>query len=182
MVYERVFPWNLVWVTEPAAREAMKTRLKECFGSDDVQFQRGVSPLSDAAHFPYAQHALLVNALFDQDNEPSQAVMDGIDVAACFEDGVVSSEGLRKYTWNYDTTSNEFGILPTGLQVDSVTFDTTCADSGCWVIDVTYTTGGGGAFNSFYLPHAVGSDTASYDFVYDDNTLNSYQPKNFPCR
>eukprot|EP00286_Rhodomonas_abbreviata_P015946 CAMPEP_0181316446 /NCGR_PEP_ID=MMETSP1101-20121128/15899_1 /TAXON_ID=46948 /ORGANISM="Rhodomonas abbreviata, Strain Caron Lab Isolate" /LENGTH=358 /DNA_ID=CAMNT_0023423693 /DNA_START=105 /DNA_END=1178 /DNA_ORIENTATION=- len=63
------------------------------------------------------------------------------------------SYGSRIYTWNAGTSSGEARVLPTGLTLDSVAYASTCTDSpagaaGCWVIGVTYTTGGDEAFNA----------------------------------
>eukprot|EP00961_Rhodomonas_salina_P226583 3063711-Rhodomonas_salina.1 len=73
------------------------------------------------------------------------------------------------------------------MEVVGVQFEPSCAQTGCWAIDVVYTTGTsdavpGAAFNSFYFPYAVGSDTLSYDYDYDDNgILSTLEPANFPC-
>jgi len=180
VVFEGLSPYALGWLSEPAARESTTERFKECFGSDAVQFQRGVAPFSDRNHFPYAAHSLLVNALFL--DEPSDADVESLNPQPCFPEGILSATSVRKYRWVYQTTDAAEEALPTGMTVDSVRFETACADSGCWVIQVTYTTGGPGAFNSFYLPNAVGDDKLSYDFTYDSNVMNTFQPRNFPCR
>eukprot|EP00961_Rhodomonas_salina_P101647 1367359-Rhodomonas_salina.3 len=181
-VYENVEAVKLAWLSDPALVEAHVTHFKSCFGSNAVHFQRGVAPFSDAMHFPYAAHSLMVNALFD--NEPNESEMEdhAAKAQSCFPYGEVGSTGTRLYTWVYGTTAREQQAPPTGLTIDAVSFETSGCETGCWVIDVTYTTGGKDAFNSFYLPNAVGDDTASYDFDYDENTDNTFLPKNFPCR
>jgi hypothetical protein len=50
------------WLVEPAAQRLHMNNFKECFGADAVQFQRGVAPFSDSAHFPYAAHYILVSS------------------------------------------------------------------------------------------------------------------------
>lgn len=91
-------------------------------------------------------------------------------------DALVTEE-INAYAW-----SNVDGkILPTGMEVDNVFFETSCEESGCWVVDVTFTVGENG-FNAFFLPDSSGSDTLSYDPVYSSDVLSTYEPRNFPCR
>eukprot|EP00961_Rhodomonas_salina_P226600 3063993-Rhodomonas_salina.1 len=44
------------------------------------------------------------------------------------------------------------------MELDAVLFEPACAETGCWVIDVTYTAGSSEyqleTFNSFFLPYA----------------------------
>lgn len=108
------------------------------------------------------------------------------------EDNVI---GPNVYTWTAGTTSDALQIEATGMNVDSVSFDTACEETGCWVIDVTFTLGRN-AFNVLYMPHAVGDDEAATDFDYTDDMLqdwsaprynyqkspsSTYVASNFPC-
>eukprot|EP00961_Rhodomonas_salina_P062418 837634-Rhodomonas_salina.1 len=45
------------------------------------------------------------------------------------------------YRWVLPTTDAPMEIPPTGLEVESVHFEPSCAESGCWVIKGTMTTG-----------------------------------------
>jgi len=95
----------------------------------------------------------------------------------------------RVYRWVAPTSSAEMQIAPTGMSVERVYFQANCGDAGCWVVDVIYTTGID-TFNTFFLPHAVGDETASGDFDYDKNmteqwettALETFLPVNHPCR
>lgn len=95
--------------------------------------------------------------------------------------------GARVYTYNAGTTAGPVAVMPTGMEVLGVQFEPACAETGCWAINVAYTTGTSDAvqvetFNSFYLPYAVGSDSLSYDYNYADNDIMStFAPANFPC-
>jgi len=94
----------------------------------------------------------------------------------------------RVYRWVLPTTSEPIEIPPSGMEVSSVEFSTSCAQSGCWVIKGTMTTGSAfnsdGAFNTFFLPKAVSpgapSGDISYDYPYTDE-LWTFQPANHPC-
>ena len=114
--------------------------------------------------------------------KPSDADVAEISdkAAICLPCGIPTE--ARRYKWTYGTTAEPLTALPTGLTLDSVTWEETCSESGCWVLDVTYTTGGPECFNSFYLPRAVGNDQISYDFPYSNDVRNSFEPRNFPCR
>lgn len=89
----------------------------------------------------------------------------------------------RAYAWTTGTTDDPLTIMPTGLEVDKVYFKRACLSAGCWVVDLTYTTGEDN-WNVFYLPRSNNSDTLSYDFDYDANLpdfANTFFPVNFPC-
>jgi hypothetical protein len=59
----------------------------------------------------------------------------------------------RVYRWQAESTSKPISVDATGMTVDSVVFQKDCKLTGCWVIDVTYTTGKQNqVFNTFYLP------------------------------
>eukprot|EP00286_Rhodomonas_abbreviata_P024878 CAMPEP_0181303972 /NCGR_PEP_ID=MMETSP1101-20121128/8872_1 /TAXON_ID=46948 /ORGANISM="Rhodomonas abbreviata, Strain Caron Lab Isolate" /LENGTH=1212 /DNA_ID=CAMNT_0023409639 /DNA_START=371 /DNA_END=4009 /DNA_ORIENTATION=- len=111
------------------------------------------------------------------------------------------SWGPRVYSWVAQTTSNPLQIMPTGLDVDGVYFKSNCMSAGCWVVDVTYTTGQDN-WNVFYIPKTddeTGAgpfyDALSFDHNYDsldDNSkfpwsyygatpYSTYLPSNFPC-
>mmetsp|Transcript_3764 Transcript_3764/g.5558 ORF Transcript_3764/g.5558 Transcript_3764/m.5558 type:complete len:334 (+) Transcript_3764:1316-2317(+) len=64
----------------------------------------------------------------------------------------------RVYACNYGTTATPLPILPAGMELDAVLLEPACAETGCWVIDVTYTAGSLEyqleTFNSFFLPYA----------------------------
>eukprot|EP00961_Rhodomonas_salina_P297346 3937147-Rhodomonas_salina.1 len=63
------------------------------------------------------------------------------------------------------SSSDPYEVRPSGFTVESVRFNPSCLQSGCWVVEVVYTIGTDD-FNAFYLPEAVGSDQLSYDFDY----------------
>jgi len=94
----------------------------------------------------------------------------------------------RIYRWVAPTTSAALDIKPTGMTVESVFFEPSCEESGCWVVDVIVTTGEDN-FNTFYLPEAVGNDATSYDFDYTvldtiwttKSPARTFLPVNFPC-
>lgn len=141
---------------------------------------------------------LTVNALFGTKADA--------DTALAFFEAVIAAEatnvftpavplaaaaitgGPGVYTFLSKTSSAEFQILPTGMNVQSVSFNTNCMETGCWVIDLIYTTGEDN-FNVFYIPEAVGNDTLSVDFDYSTpdavwtgmSPLDTFQPRNFPC-
>eukprot|EP00961_Rhodomonas_salina_P082943 1114779-Rhodomonas_salina.2 len=95
--------------------------------------------------------------------------------------GQLSTEP-RAYEHVTGTTKDPLLILPTGLTVEDVFFRPACLSSGCWVIDVVYTTGGEDNSNVFYVPRSDNSDTLSYDASYaGSTTLATYTPSNFPC-
>eukprot|EP00287_Rhodomonas_sp_CCMP768_P025242 CAMPEP_0202852928 /NCGR_PEP_ID=MMETSP1389-20130828/90220_1 /ASSEMBLY_ACC=CAM_ASM_000865 /TAXON_ID=302021 /ORGANISM="Rhodomonas sp., Strain CCMP768" /LENGTH=604 /DNA_ID=CAMNT_0049531463 /DNA_START=38 /DNA_END=1850 /DNA_ORIENTATION=- len=98
------------------------------------------------------------------------------------------------YRWVLGTTSAPIQVPPTGLTLDTVTFSTSCAQSGCWVLTGTLTTGHNvhenTAFNTFYLPSTNTSDALSYDYDYvtggssGDDTVPvewTFSPVNHPC-
>jgi len=105
--------------------------------------------------------------------------------------------GPEVYTWVAGTTSDETRVRTTGMEVTSVFFDTTCEQSGCWVVDVTYTVGDD-SFNVFYLPRSANPslplvDTLAYDYdystvpgvfpwtLYAKSPESTFSPSNFPC-
>eukprot|EP00961_Rhodomonas_salina_P165464 2229290-Rhodomonas_salina.3 len=97
-----------------------------------------------------------------------------------YREGRLSVEP-REYVWNTGTSSDPIPIAATGMQVDRVYFNPACKSSGCWVIDVTYTTGEDN-FNVFYLPKSDNEDDLSFDFDYSGTALDqTYFPRNFPC-
>eukprot|EP00961_Rhodomonas_salina_P247273 3340854-Rhodomonas_salina.1 len=133
VVYEDIDGSDLDWLYCPAERQLKYDALKACANADAVQFQRGVFPFSDANHFPYQTNALLVNFLFE--SEPSASAVENFDAAACFPAGTIGDTGKRLYTWVYGVTDKAQSILPTGLTLNGVSFQTNCSNSGCWVLD-----------------------------------------------
>jgi len=71
------------------------------------------------------------------------------------------------YAWTLPTTGAPHAVPPTGMNVDSVHFEPSCAESGCWVIKGVVTTGEAfnsfGAFNTFFLPQT----NIKFSDVYD---------------
>eukprot|EP00286_Rhodomonas_abbreviata_P027165 CAMPEP_0181304788 /NCGR_PEP_ID=MMETSP1101-20121128/9353_1 /TAXON_ID=46948 /ORGANISM="Rhodomonas abbreviata, Strain Caron Lab Isolate" /LENGTH=1307 /DNA_ID=CAMNT_0023410601 /DNA_START=14 /DNA_END=3937 /DNA_ORIENTATION=- len=143
---------------------------------------------AEAVVVDFASGTLEVNQLYSKDatlpdvSTPPTAVTVGGTTCQPW------SYGSRIYTWNAGTSSGEARVLPTGLTLDSVAYASTCTDSpagaaGCWVIGVTYTTGGDEAFNAFYFPHMVGNDALSYNFNYAAlSNYGSFDPVNFPIQ
>jgi len=104
----------------------------------------------------------------------------------------------RVYAWTAATTDAPLAIKPTGMNIDSVSFSSDCsvsakaiADSGCWVVEISYSTGEDN-FNTFFLPNAVGDEELSVDFdysttnavpwsVWDKPASDTFFPSNFPC-
>eukprot|EP00961_Rhodomonas_salina_P256437 3465532-Rhodomonas_salina.1 len=93
------------------------------------------------------------------------------------------------YTWRTPTTSEPLAIPPTDLEVSSVHFKSDCAETGCWVIKGTLTTGeafnGNGALNTFFLPQANISGVhpqgdISYDYDYGAVEW-TFSTANNPC-
>ena len=70
-------------------------------------------------------------------------------------DVVILGPNVYKYTAR--TTSDVIISDASGMEVESVKFETNCLSTGCWVIDVIYTTGGNDNFNAFYLPKTANS-------------------------
>eukprot|EP00961_Rhodomonas_salina_P296368 3936287-Rhodomonas_salina.1 len=73
------------------------------------------------------------------------------------------------------------------MTVQTVYFEPSCAQSGCWVVNILFTIGEDN-FNTFFLPRAIGDDALSYDFDYDvtdatwgQSPADTFQPANFPC-
>eukprot|EP00286_Rhodomonas_abbreviata_P019716 CAMPEP_0181309238 /NCGR_PEP_ID=MMETSP1101-20121128/11908_1 /TAXON_ID=46948 /ORGANISM="Rhodomonas abbreviata, Strain Caron Lab Isolate" /LENGTH=1439 /DNA_ID=CAMNT_0023415711 /DNA_START=17 /DNA_END=4336 /DNA_ORIENTATION=+ len=91
--------------------------------------------------------------------------------------------GPKVYRWSNDPLQ----INPTGLSVDRVYFETSCLNTGCWKVDVTYTAGIDN-FMVFYLPKTDGDDTLSYDQPYDEvdgdwtiSPEDTFEPAKHPC-
>mmetsp|Transcript_47566 Transcript_47566/g.97251 ORF Transcript_47566/g.97251 Transcript_47566/m.97251 type:complete len:1470 (+) Transcript_47566:139-4548(+) len=140
---------------------------------------------------------LTINAIFEDKQEASDA-RDALDQsylgAQVF--GVTIAESMvpvepRVYRWVARTSDAAIQIAPVGMTVDSAYFLPDCdeGESGCWVVDITYTTGEDN-FNTFYIPHAEGDDALSVDFDYSvvQNDVwgvapeDTFFPANFPCR
>mmetsp|Transcript_15046 Transcript_15046/g.30313 ORF Transcript_15046/g.30313 Transcript_15046/m.30313 type:complete len:1145 (+) Transcript_15046:57-3491(+) len=124
-------------------------------------------------------------------------------VNCIYEDETAANDALSWYSgfspvgvyrWVLATTSAPIEVPPTGLTLDTVTFSTSCAESGCWVLTGTLTTGHNvhrnTAFNTFYLPSTNTSDALSYDYDYvtggssGDDTVPvewTFSPVNHPC-
>jgi len=157
--------------------------------------------LNSCDHIYYQWHGydLAVNVLF----RGTAAGKAGADLAASnfnaaapaaarrdtvsYPPAVDPSVGARVYQWTAGTTGDGTRIPPSGMELLSVSFEPACAKTGCWVLDLAYTTGSSDTkletFNSFFLPYAVGSDTLSYDYDYDfSGILDTFQPANFPCQ
>merc|ERR1711966_429266 len=101
-------------------------------------------------------------------------------------------EGESCYAWNVGTTSAALQSAPSGLELISVDFVTTCASSACWQIKAQLTTGYSDVvkagvkrgFNSLYVPRAAvpGSFSYSYDYGYSSVVQDTFEPSNFPCK
>lgn len=97
-------------------------------------------------------------------------------------------DGPDVYSWVGQSTSDPLKVKPSGFEIDSISFDIDCLNSGCWVVDVTYTTGTDD-FNAFYLPEADGNDAFSYDFDYStpditwttQSPADTFFPNTHPC-
>jgi len=93
------------------------------------------------------------------------------------------------YSWTLPTTGEALQIPPTGMTVNSVQFETSCAETGCWVIRGVMTTGEAfntnGAFNTFYLPEASIVDvspTGDLSYDYDYSAVEwTFQNSLHPC-
>eukprot|EP00961_Rhodomonas_salina_P286807 3875730-Rhodomonas_salina.1 len=123
-----------------------------------------------------------LNALFSPD-EPGQiaagearARLAGADFLSAVNTELGSSfetaEESTVYRWVTGTTSDELTIAASGFEVEFVVFDPTCGTTGCWVIDIVYTTGAEDAVNVIYLPRNEVDET-----MYE----GTYLPANFPC-
>jgi len=155
-------------------------------------------------------YQLTVNAIFSDQSSASAA---RVSMEAALQSGLVELFGTavshdvegswtvdagvlvwgpREYRWVAKTTSAELQIMATGLNVVAVYFKPDCEETGCWVVDVTYTTGEDN-FNIMYIPNAVGDDSLSFDFDYaavpsaapwstwSKAPASTFQASNFPC-
>eukprot|EP00961_Rhodomonas_salina_P068773 923474-Rhodomonas_salina.1 len=140
---------------------------------------------------PYGSQVTF-NALF-VDQEAAEAALQALDIVnmnwAYFgPDFVGVVDGPDVYAWTGQSTSDPLNIAPSGMVVDSVHFQASCLNSGCWVVDVTYTAGSEDSVNSFFLPKAVGDDSLSYDFSYTaqngdwgQSAQDTFSPNTHPC-
>jgi len=153
----------------------------------------------DHMHYAPTEGGLGVNVLF-RASEAGHAAAEAAAVAlnAALDTpapqrraGAVPPEvdprlGARVYRWTMGSAGSPVAVLPSGMEVEGVHFKADCAESGCWVLHLTYTTGSSDArletFNTFFLPYAVGSDALSHDYTYSARVLDTFQPANFPCR
>eukprot|EP00961_Rhodomonas_salina_P074980 1006748-Rhodomonas_salina.1 len=62
--------------------------------------------------------------------------------------------GPQKYAFYLPTTSAYLQVGPSGLEVTDVFFESNCLDSGCWVVDITYSVGSPENMNVLYIPIA----------------------------
>merc|ERR1711966_57249 len=83
---------------------------------------------------------------------------NGFNVLHQIFDACPGNEGETCYAWNVGTTSAALQSAPSGLELISVDFVTTCASSACWQIEAQLTTG--------------------YSAVVE----GTFDPKNFPCK
>jgi hypothetical protein len=83
----------------------------------------------------------------------------------------ISTSFFQVYTHSLATTEMPLEVKPVGLEIDAISFDHSCGNSGCWVFDVTYGIGQDN-WNVFYLPRAENPDhaTSSTDFDYSTIT------------
>eukprot|EP00961_Rhodomonas_salina_P187668 2532763-Rhodomonas_salina.1 len=129
---------------------------------------------------------LTLNALFYTAEEAADTLeaLTSPDAVAL---GGTIVDGPEVYRWVAQSTSDPVAIRPTGLTVDSVYFEPTCKQTGCWVVGVTYSKGSDN-FNVFYLPRAEGRDDLSFDPDYSTvvpewglSPASTFSPANFPC-
>eukprot|EP00286_Rhodomonas_abbreviata_P022713 CAMPEP_0181307398 /NCGR_PEP_ID=MMETSP1101-20121128/10856_1 /TAXON_ID=46948 /ORGANISM="Rhodomonas abbreviata, Strain Caron Lab Isolate" /LENGTH=1245 /DNA_ID=CAMNT_0023413607 /DNA_START=113 /DNA_END=3850 /DNA_ORIENTATION=+ len=136
-------------------------------------------------------YQLSVNSLFNSETAADQAKANlNLDTQNIFGLVVDASAEPRErgalahapkvYTWVSKTSDAEYQVMPTGLTVERVYFDSAGCSAGCWKVDITYTAGTDN-WNILYVPKAVGDDTLSVDFVYNQTVLDTWQPANFPC-
>jgi hypothetical protein len=92
--------------------------------------------------------------------------------------GPLVSDGAKVYRWKQQTTSGPISVQATGMTVDFVEYSPSCMDTGCWVVDVTYTKGDAtGNFNTFYLPRVQDAvddgwqEDFSFDRIFQDSQL-----------
>jgi len=133
---------------------------------------------------------LTINALFYTEAEASTAINQQMDQNFTWSSlqGCTLIDGPDVYRWTGKSTNGPIEVGPSGVTIDSVSFRPACLGSGCWVVDVTYTTGTDD-FNAFYLPFAVGSDQLSYDFDYTgkdatwttQSPADTFFPNTHPC-
>eukprot|EP00286_Rhodomonas_abbreviata_P015936 CAMPEP_0181316116 /NCGR_PEP_ID=MMETSP1101-20121128/15724_1 /TAXON_ID=46948 /ORGANISM="Rhodomonas abbreviata, Strain Caron Lab Isolate" /LENGTH=2299 /DNA_ID=CAMNT_0023423343 /DNA_START=79 /DNA_END=6978 /DNA_ORIENTATION=- len=84
----------------------------------------------------------------------------------------------KVYRWMLETSGAPISVAPTGLEVTSVFFEPSCAETGCWVIDIMYTVGESN-FNALYIPKAEARSEANPQ--YSQAVKDTYFPRNFPC-
>merc|ERR1711966_93944 len=121
----------------------------------------------------------------------SNNAADVFDVLHQIFDVCPGNEGETCYAWNVGTTSAALQSAPSGLELISVDFVTTCASSACWQIKAQLTTGYSDVvkpgvirgFNSLYVPRAAlpASFSYSYDYAYSEEE-HTFDPANFPCK
>eukprot|EP00286_Rhodomonas_abbreviata_P001378 CAMPEP_0181288154 /NCGR_PEP_ID=MMETSP1101-20121128/176_1 /TAXON_ID=46948 /ORGANISM="Rhodomonas abbreviata, Strain Caron Lab Isolate" /LENGTH=284 /DNA_ID=CAMNT_0023392247 /DNA_START=79 /DNA_END=929 /DNA_ORIENTATION=+ len=105
-------------------------------------------------------------------------------IAGC----VVQNSGFDAgvYTWQVPSSSAPLEILPTGLEVTSVAYASTCSvargsQAGCWVIDVLFTAGDPDSdFSTIYFPRINSTDAGSYDETPTPTEAATLLDSNFP--
>eukprot|EP00961_Rhodomonas_salina_P118489 1595384-Rhodomonas_salina.1 len=173
--------WSIRYVVDtdpgdnPAAHTSDADGLAMCASGAEGWYVRKV--------FSYKEVNCLYSAMPDDDDVAlyGTATPDGSNVEYMVAPSI--------YSWRLGTTSQPLQIPPTGMEVQSVYFNTSCAETGCWVVKGVLTTGAAfntnGAFNTFFLPQADISaihpqGDISYDFDYSDVEW-TFAPANHPC-
>jgi len=186
--------------------EIQKSIAPDIYCLDDVDgfYPRGVPDIfkkknKDGVDVIQRGHiSLEINCLYA--SKPSQATID--EYAGRYYSGrkIWPDTDLRRsaratvdiapelYTWTWGTTGSPIRIPPTGMEVSSVSFDTSCEDSGCWVIKGVMTSGEAfntyDSFATFFLPQAISPSpqgVQSFDHEYSATEKKTFSPANHPC-
>jgi hypothetical protein len=149
------------------------------------------SPIVETAHIQVIQddNLVTINALFPTETLAEEALAN-MDMSASWFDslqGCTTRDGPDVYAWTARSSSDPLPVDASGFQVESVTFSPTCLNSGCWVVDVTYTIGTDD-FNTFFLPRASADDSTTFDPDYSTVNLlwsqspeQTFDPNTHPC-
>eukprot|EP00961_Rhodomonas_salina_P158042 2127500-Rhodomonas_salina.1 len=132
---------------------------------------------------PLASRYIEVNCIYPDEQEAIADLNSGI---YCWENcfpvwnpflpplmSAAADHAPAVYRWAMPTSSSAIQVPPSGMEVASVEFKTTCSQSGCWVIKGTLSTGqylkDSNVFSTLYIPR--GSPAPNW----------TYLPKDHPC-
>mmetsp|Transcript_28804 Transcript_28804/g.68867 ORF Transcript_28804/g.68867 Transcript_28804/m.68867 type:complete len:1587 (+) Transcript_28804:96-4856(+) len=179
-------PLGIVSVDQFASVDAATAKAYFCADDAEGYFAQSVRlGLRASPHNMTLPSMVEVNCIYSYDNKPTDLTQYGP-----IADGLGTVKVVPAvYLWTLPTTDEPLRIPPTGMTVDSVHFEPSCAESGCWVIKGIMTTGEAfndySAFNTFFLPQADISGispTGDLSYDYDYSAVDwTFEVRNHPC-